>query len=120
MREDLPLRLRIGIHTSEDESVLRNEAADEIERLRDHIAKQEMDIMTLGQEVGRLKEKCDRQAMILRRLTPENFPDIYFICGEAGEKDGNGLPEKILVVPAYGVDWHMTYQRTDKVFGLEW
>jgi hypothetical protein len=96
------------------------EAADEIERLRDHIAKQEMDIMTLGQELGRLKEKCDRQAMILRRLTPENFPDTYFICGEAGTKDINGLPEKILVVPAYGVDWNMTYQRTDKVFGPEW
>ena len=71
-------------------------------------------------EINRLKEKCDKQAMILRRLTPENFPDTYFICGEAGTKDMNGLPEKILVVPAYGVDWNMTYQRTDKVFGPEW
>jgi hypothetical protein len=71
-------------------------------------------------EIVRLREKCDRQAMILRRLTPENFPNTYFICGEAGERDINGLPEKILVVPAYGVDWNMTYQRTDKVFGPEW
>ena len=71
-------------------------------------------------ELERMQEKCNRQAMILRRLTPENFPDTYFICGEAGEKDSNGLPEKILVVPAYGVDWNMTYQRTDKVFGPEW
>lgn len=32
---DIVERLRIGIHTSEDESVLRSEAADEIERLRE-------------------------------------------------------------------------------------
>ncbi len=71
-------------------------------------------------EIERLTEKCDRQAMILRRLTPENFPNTYFICGEAGAKDTNGLPETILVVPAYGVDWNMTYTRTGKTFGPEW
>jgi len=32
------------------------EAADEIERLREHIAEQQLDIVTLGQEVGRLRE----------------------------------------------------------------
>ena len=71
-------------------------------------------------EIERLREKCTKQAMILRRLTPENFPDTYFICGEAGEKDQNGLPAKIMVVPAYGVDWSMVYERTDKSFGPEW
>ena len=71
-------------------------------------------------EVARLKEKCDRQAMILRRLTPENYPGVYFITGEIGLKDTNGLPEKLLVVPAYGADWHMIYQRTDKTYGPEW
>jgi hypothetical protein len=71
-------------------------------------------------ELEQLKEKCNRQAMILRRLTPENFPNTYFICGEAGEKDINGLPETIMVVPAYGVDWNMTYKRTGKTYGPEW
>ena len=74
----------------------------------------------LKAEVERLKEKCNRQAMILRRLTPENYPGVYFITGEIGLKDTNGLPEKLLVVPAYGADWHMIYQRTDKSFGPEW
>lgn len=74
----------------------------------------------LKAEVARLKDKCDRQAMILRRLTPENYPGVYFITGEIGLKDTNGLPEKLLVVPAYGADWHMIYQRTDKTYGPEW
>ena len=74
----------------------------------------------LKAEIARLKDKCDRQAMILRRLTPENYPGVYFITGEIGLKDTNGLPEKLLVVPAYGADWHMIYQRTDKAFGPEW
>ena len=71
-------------------------------------------------EIIRLREKCNNQAMILRRLTPENYPGVYFITGEIGLKDTNGLPEKLLVVPAYGADWHMIYERTDKAFGPEW
>jgi len=78
------------------------------------------EIVALRSEVERLKEKCDKQATILRRLNPENFPDTYFICGELGEKDQNGLPEKIMIVPAYGVDWMQIYQRNDKVTGPEW
>ena len=74
----------------------------------------------LCEEIDRLKEKCDRQAMILRRLTPENFPDTYFIHADGGEKDSNGMPERLYVVPAYGVDWSQVYVRTDKVTGPEW
>jgi hypothetical protein len=71
-------------------------------------------------EVERLKQKCDKQAMILRRLTPENFPDTLFIHAEGGTKDINGMPERIYVVPAYGCDWSQVYERTDKVTGPEW
>jgi hypothetical protein len=72
----------------------------------------------LNEEIQRLKEKCDRQAMILRRLT--HFPDTYFIHADGGNKDINGMPERIYVVPAYGVDWSQVYVRTDKVTGPEW
>lgn len=100
MSEDIVERIRsVGRDYDFHENALIYEAADEIERLR---------------------KKCDRQAMILRRLTPENFPDTYFICGEAGTKDINGLPEKILVVPAYGVDFSYVYERTEKTTGPEW
>ena len=87
---------------------------------RDAVSDAAEEILALRNEVERLKEKCDKQAMILRRLNPENFPDTYFICGELGEKDQNGLPEKIMIVPAYGLDWMQVYERTDKVSGPEW
>lgn len=71
-------------------------------------------------EIQRLRDKCDQQAMILRRLTPENFPDTYFICGEAGKRDQNGMPKKILVAPAYGVDFAYEYEYNGQVGGPEW
>ena len=74
----------------------------------------------LTDENERLREKCTKQAMILRRLNPENFPDTYFICGEAGEKDQNGMPAKIMVAPAYGVDFAYEYVYNGRVTGPEW
>lgn len=46
--------------------------------------------------------------------------DVYFICGELGEKDQNGLPENILICPAYGVDWFQVYKKTDQSHGPEY
>jgi hypothetical protein len=71
-------------------------------------------------EIERLIKKCDMQATILRRLTPENHPDTLFIHSLLGEKDKNGMPEKLMVVPAYGVDFSYIYVRTDKTTGPEW
>lgn len=34
---------------------------------------------------------------------------LYFICGEAGERDQMGLPEHILICPAYGSDGMAMY-----------
>ena len=56
--------------------------------------------------------------MTLRRLT--NHPDTLFIDGTLGEKDQNGMPEKLMVVPAYGVDFSYIYRRTEKTTGPEW
>jgi hypothetical protein len=71
-------------------------------------------------EIERLTKKCDMQANILRRLTPDKFPDTLFISGVLGERDGNNMPEKIMVVPAYGVDFSYIYERTEKTTGPEW
>ena len=38
---------------------------------------------------------------------------VYFICGEGGEKDQNGIPEQIHVCPAYGSDIIYRYKRMD-------
>ena len=74
----------------------------------------------LRQEVERLTKKCDNQAMILRRLTPEKFPDTYFIHSELGEKEVNRMPEKLLVCPAYGVDFCYIYEYTGETIGPKW
>jgi hypothetical protein len=52
-----------------------------------------------------------------------NYPEhtgYYFICGEGGTKDDNGLPERLHVCPTYGADWMMLYTRTDKTSGPEY
>jgi hypothetical protein len=71
-------------------------------------------------EIERLKKKCDYQASVLRRLTPEKFPNTIFISGTLGERDQNNMPQKLLVVPAYGVDFSYIYERTEKTTGPEW
>jgi hypothetical protein len=68
-------------------------------------------------EIERLREKCDKQAMVIRRIYAEQLPDTWFVCGEIGEKDRNGLPKYIEVCPAYGVDWSQLYERTDRTIG---
>jgi hypothetical protein len=88
----------------EDEDAI--EAADRIEELE--------------AEVERLKAKCDMQATILRRLTPETHPGTFFIYGTLGDKDQNGMPEKLMVIPTYGVDFSYIYERTEKITGPEW
>jgi hypothetical protein len=50
----------------------------------------------------------------------EKLGDIYFICGESGEKDKNNLPERIYICPAYGVDWFQVYEKTQSVVGPEY
>lgn len=64
----------------------------------------------------KLLEKVD---MYLKTSYPEKSGS-YFICGEGGVKDGNGLPERLHICPAYGADWMMLYTRTDKTSGPEY
>ena len=129
MTDDLVKRLREGpCLDSIDTYEMTQEAADEIERLKEEqkrLARGSVEYFNKlyarhKEEIERLKTKCDMQAMILRRLTPENYPDTLFIHGTLGEKDDNGMPEKLSVVPAYGVDFSYIYKRTDKITGPEW
>ena len=39
---------------------------------------------------------------------------VYFVCGEGGEKDQNGIPEQIHVCPAYGSDVVYLFTRGNK------
>ena len=83
-------------------------------------ARLQAEVEKLRSEMERLAKKCDTQAMILRRLDAEKFPGTYFIHSGLGETDANGMPERLMVVPAFGVDFSYIYQRTDKTTGPEW
>ena len=44
-------------------------------------------------EIERLRSKADKQAMMLRYLTPEKFPGTLFIHSVLGTKDENNMPK---------------------------
>ena len=69
---------------------------------------------------GELRELRKIKAAIKHTVLAEKLGDIYFICGEGGSKNDNGLPQQIYICPAYGVDWFQVYERTDKSHGPEW
>lgn len=69
---------------------------------------------------GELAKLRKISSLVKHTVLVEKMGDIYFICGEAGTKDDNGLPEKVLICPAYGVDWFQIYERTDKTHGPQW
>lgn len=63
------------------------------------------------------KEITDEEYELFRKLTKIWFhtqPDksgSFFICGEAGNSDENGLPEYILVCPQMGANITAVYIR---------
>lgn len=69
---------------------------------------------------GELRSLRELKAIVRHELLAEKMGNVYFICGEGGEKDKNNLPEQIHICPAYGCDWFQIYERTDKTFGPEW
>ncbi len=57
---------------------------------------------------------------MVRHLSAEKLEGVYFICGEAGIKDAMGLPEKIMVCPAYGLDGFAIYTKTSNYSAPEY
>lgn len=71
-------------------------------------------------EIERLIDKCDRQAMVIRRMYVDEYPNQWFAWGDGlGERDRNGLPQYIEVVPAHGVGWTQLYEKTDRTISME-
>ncbi len=52
--------------------------------------------------IKELEIENEKLKNILRKVFPEKSGH-FFICGEAGEKDSSGLPDKIFVVPHTGL-----------------
>ena len=67
-----------------------------------------LELETYEGELAQLR----RVHKMVRHLSAEKLEGVFFICGEAGEKDEMGLPEKIMVCPAYGLDGFAIYTKT--------
>lgn len=103
------------------------ECRNELQRLKaveDDYDYHEQEMIDLEEENSYLRQtnkllvtKCDKQAQVLQHLTPERYPGVLFIHAHLGEKDQNGLPEKLLIVPSYGCDWSQVYVKSDKIVG---
>ena len=63
-------------------------------------------------ELRKLREENAKWRKIFAHANAERFEGVYFICGEGGEKDSMGLPSKITVCPAYGLDGFAIYTKT--------
>ena len=68
-------------------------------------------------DLEKMLQDNQKLAKIVKRVYVDIFPDTYFISGEMGDKDQNGLPHRIEICPAYGVDWVQIYERTDYTIG---
>lgn len=70
-------------------------------------------------EIEELTDLLERQQVIIRRIYAEHLPDTWFVAGEMGPKDNNGLPQRIEVCPAYGAGWTQIYEKTDRTISTE-
>ena len=76
--------------------------------------------VSIGNRIGNQKMKTitdEEYALFekLKKIWYHSAPEqsgTYFICGEVGDKDSVGLPEKLLVCPAYGSDGMAVYTKT--------
>ena len=69
---------------------------------------------------GELRKLRKLNEIIKHEVLAEKLGNIYFIAGSLGNIDQNGLPDKLFICPAYGVDWMQIYSKTDETFGTEW
>jgi hypothetical protein len=53
----------------------------------------------LEAEIERLKMKCDKQAMMLRRIFPDRYAGVFFICARVGKKTAMACPKGYTFAP---------------------
>jgi hypothetical protein len=76
-----------------------------IGKLTDYKNRTEGDILEAALRIEKMNKFLRHNAFA------EKHPGVYFICGEAGEKDANGMPEYIHTCPSYGSDVSYVYMR---------
>ena len=71
-------------------------------------------------ELKKLREMNEKFTNIFKHSNPEKYEGVYFICGEGGDRVGMGLPEKLFVCPAYGLDRMAIYTKTSDYSAPGW
>jgi N-acetylglutamate synthase-like GNAT family acetyltransferase len=71
------------------------------------------------EEVLLLRKKVQKYETILKHAMAEKT-GVFFICGAGGEKDNMGLPERINVCPAYGLDGMAQYTKSKDYSAPGW
>lgn len=74
----------------------------------------------LKKQLEETKAKLALYERVVRHSLMAEKSGYFFICGFIGPTDENGLPDKILICPTYGVDWSQVYTKTEKTTGPEW
>ena len=64
-------------------------------------------------EIERLQAENEKLKTMIRHAVADRT-GVYFICGEGGSKDEQGLPEIILVCPAFGADGFAIYKKASE------
>ncbi len=59
-----------------------------------------------------LQEENAFMKKVLRHIFPEKS-DAYYLCGEKGAKNELGLPEEVVICPAFGKQELVTYKRQE-------
>ena len=77
----------------------------------------QQEIVRLNDELARLRAQRDKYADILRKMQGVYYP---FICAESGSKGKDGLPEKVIVCPAYGSEITAIYVKQGKGTAPQW
>ena len=97
-----------GWHTKSDKDIVDQYNSARIAPVPTQMLKDAID------EVVRLREENEKMKYFLRHnVFAEKKFGVYFVCGEGGDKDRNGMPEQIYVCPAYGSDVIYRYNRMD-------
>ena len=105
-----------------------DEATDEIEKL-DKACSEWAEVSQSNyqrakkaeEEVEKLRKALDiyeRERDRFRHAKPE-ITGEYFLTGGYGERDANQLPQYVRICPAYGANFEVIYEKTDRTVTYE-
>jgi len=77
---------------------------------------QEPDVLDTVKDAKEYIEKLENIFNFFDLTLPE-YSGHYFISGELGNKDNNGLPDRIKICPSQGCDFSVIYEKTDTTMG---